>query len=320
MAHYLYVSDDPETFTDRGLLLSGDLQQGASYRILFDHVNGASTDNRRVVVEFTNPSSTSVVCGVSGVTSNADPNGLEAGHDVTCGYLQAMAAGALQTIAIPAHGSVVYKDTLLKPGECVCGLVDVHVLSGFRAAFRVFAVYEHESTAAGATLQQLPSGPLGRRGKYDIDLASRPISVSYSYGDMGDETPLGGLTVPNLMPIPTVPKSMNSRGEYGIVKTLDCTLVNPTAAGQSMFLYQRSGGNFATATYIFDSNVVQSHKFTHGPRIQVCRFDLSAGETRNVKIVTMTEINSETPLVLSFGPDDPAAIALGAAASPIHLA
>lgn len=79
----LYVSDDPERFTQHGRLFHAPLPtDGSTIRFLFDHVNNAGAPMRMMAGVYnggSSPASVSVLGGCAG----PDPNGMNVGHLAT---------------------------------------------------------------------------------------------------------------------------------------------------------------------------------------------------------------------------------------------
>jgi hypothetical protein len=95
------------------------------------------------------------------------------------------------------------------------------------------------------------------------------------------------------------------------------TVQNPLSTPQSIAIYENPRGGRATATYLIDGVLVQSHQVPPFSRYKVRQYTVPARGFVRVTIVTMPEAGSSLPLRLVFAPDD-GSVAPSGRGSPIY--
>ena len=301
MSQFLYVSDDPETFHSSGILLEGLIDGHAPYRVYLDHVNEAGR-RKKVVVQARNLSSSDVTLSYSGaVTTGGD--WVIVGHEATAGYLQANLTNDVQSVVIPAGSQHVLADADLDIGQNACGIYDLLLAPVHQLKMVVFTCdADTDPTAAEPRLSSLGSDGKQRKGLFDISALSVPRQIDYIVETIGAEFKFGDGHAPNLMPH----HSARLDGEYGVVKTFECALHNPTGADAVVALYQRTAGGLATATYYLDGAFELLGKTQSDTVHRLKRYTVPAGSALTATIVAMTDLNSMAPIALRFGPENAA--------------
>ncbi|HEY1653725.1 MAG TPA: hypothetical protein VGF86_01275, partial [Candidatus Tumulicola sp.] len=125
------------------------------------------------------------------------------------------------------------------------------------------------------------------------------------------ELPIGQIPLPNDL------QGQALAGDYGVLQSFVVTMQNPSSSPQSVAIYENPRGGRATATYLIDGVLVQSHQVPAYSRYKVRQYVVPARGFVRVTIVTMPEAGSSYPLKLIFAPDD-GSVAPGAPGSPIY--
>jgi hypothetical protein len=317
-AKHLYVSDDPETFKTHGKLFHAKLpDRGTVARILFDHVNGTSVPPgatgaaMRVIVAIVNTGRDAAGIAIRGNDVEPSANGMDVGHRATMEYLKAheIDPGAgLALFTVEGGDAHVLSDHVLQPGapgagghpgrtgDCTAGIFDFESqVAGAEFELRIIACDPSSDLSSFDDLPDLPTDGKQRRGIFDITGTAIPSAIAYG----GGPVTIG----PEHQFYPHVPGDAydgpGHTGEYGVLKRFRCDVSGPQTGRLAQSA--RGAGN-ATATYVIEGELLQSHQFAPNPFLEVTTFDVAAGRRRTVSVVTMAEINSTLPVQLSMGP------------------
>jgi hypothetical protein len=125
------------------------------------------------------------------------------------------------------------------------------------------------------------------------------------------ELPVGQLPLPNDL------KGQALAGDYGVLQSFVVNVENPMGSPEAIAIYENPRGGRATATYVIDGVLVQSHQVPAFSRYKVRQYVVPAHGFVRVNIVTMPEAGSSLPMRLIFAPDD-GSVAPGAPGSPIY--
>jgi hypothetical protein len=283
-ATLLYVSDDPEPFTQHGRLFHAQLpSDGRVARILFDHVNAMATP-MRLVAAIVNTGGAPASIDVSGGSGGPDTNGMEAGHAATQRFFQARysANGGVSTHTVPPGGAYQIANAVLKPNECCTGLYDVDPHGSDGLEVRVIACDpSHPDISAYDVLPEAPMTVHERRGVYVIPGAAEQV---LDYDGATVTFPIGNLTYPRDQQLDPVPHAGPLKGEYGVLKRIVCNVRN--GGGAAMYQTPRAGA--ATGTYYLDSKVLASHAVPNATRSKIAVFDTERARSSSSRWRTST--------------------------------
>lgn len=306
----LMVSDYPERLEENGSLFAADLRSEQPSRFLYFHYNPPGQPARRIVLRVDNrspePASVQLISGRGGPTSNE----MEAGHVATRAFLIDVVQNQGRLIAIPGNTSLNIATQEMPPGTIVCNLLQLRVLSGSAGVhITLFAQpTDADPAAAPDAGELLEATHKHARGIYPIPefYYATQWNVNADYL----EVPIGQIPLPNDL------QGQALSGDYGVLQSFVVTVHNPLSTPQSIAIYENPRGGRATATYLIDGTLVQSHQVTAFSRYKVRQYVVPARGFVRVTIVTMPEAGSSYPLRLIFAPDD-GSVAPGAPGSPI---
>ncbi len=306
--NFLYVSDDPERFTQHGRLFHAALpSDGSTIRLLFDHVNGGGTP-MRVVAGVYNRSPLASHLTAMGACAGPDANGMNVGHLATLRFLQAhevIGGSATFSQQVQPAGSTTLADYVLQPGQCLAGIFDLSSTAGSACEVRVIACDPmHDQLNVFSLLPEAIRDGKDRRGIFDVTGMSTDVDLSYA-----------GVLITALIGSQACPRATTDSyggapyaGGYGILRKF------AISAQSDAFVFQSARGGSATASYIINGALWASHQIPAGPRFKVRA--IQAGEA--LSFVTMAEINSSYPLALSLDQDDPTIADVGSPESPMY--
>ncbi len=306
----LMVSDYPERLEENGSLFTADLRSEQPSRFLYFHYNPPGQPDRRVVLRADNHSSQPAIVQFISGRGGPTPNEMEAGHVATKLFLINVVQNQGRLITIPANTSLNIAEQDLPAGNVAANLLQLRLLSGGGVHLTLFA---QPATAS-------PDEPLGTgdllEGAHKHARGIYPIPEFYYatqwYVD-GEylELPIGQIPLPNDL------QGQALAGDYGVLQSFVVTMQNASSRPQSVAIYENPRGGRATATYLIDGVLVQSHQVPPYSRYKVRQYVVPARGFVRVTIVTMPEAGSSYPLKLIFAPDD-GSVAPGAPGSPIY--
>jgi hypothetical protein len=306
----LMVSDYPERLTENGMLFTADLRSEQPSRFLYFHYNPPGQPSRRIVLRAQNLSrEPSIVQFISG-RGGPSPNEMEVGHTATKRFLVNVVQnqGRLLTLAGNSTTEIVVQD--LPPGNIVCNLLQLRVLSGGNVHLTLFAQNADESPEAEiASAELLEATHQHARGIYPI--AEFHFASEWNVNGEYLELPVGELPLPNNL------RGQALRGDYGVLQSFVVNVANPQASPQAVALYENPRGGRSTGTYLIDGVLVQSHQVPAYSRYKVRQYVVPAHGFVRITIVTMPEAGSSLPLRLIFAPDD-GSVSPSAPGSPIY--
>lgn len=330
----LLYSDDPEYVSQDGLLFRGTAPLDASTpaRVYLYHVLQDPGQRLALIVE--SGAAGSRVQWLGGAAAG-DAKPVYVGHRATVEYLRARQARATTTadvvpgtpLVIPVVPSAVLAanpasaDGALPGRPLVQAIYDLRVLSGDPVRVSVVAVHPGVDPLAAAT-QPLPSDGYQRRGEFSL-AGVAPVRLRFTVGDPCDADHACAPFSAGLASFPELHGGRPLGGEYGVLRPVELTMANPTAAPRDVFLYEQAGTAGVTTTLAFDGDEAP----TEVPCLAdldghylVKRFWLGPGERRVVTGAFLTDGGSHFPLELGLTAVPPALPADQCAASTASLA
>jgi len=182
----------------------------------------------------------------------------------------------------------------MKPLDGVAGAIDVNILSGGALDLTVLAIAPSalDSDIPGLLAQpKLPGDGHHRTGVFNLSSYAND-TLSYRVG--GDDVSLDyGLHTP-----PTVdPPDGRDFGEYGVWRTLNFTVTNPTAQPAMLYLYEQPMGGPVRSSFIVNGAVppVEIQCARASERYQIAPVTAPPGAT-TIQLQTMTDGGSFYPL------------------------
>lgn len=306
----LMVSDYPERLTENGTLFTADLRHEQPSRFLYFHYNPPGQPNRRIVLRAENasrdPAIVQFISGRGGPSSNE----MEVGHTATKRFLVNVVQNQGRLLTLPASSTTQIVTQDLPAGNVVCNLLQLRVLSGANVHLTLFAQNADDdpgSAVAGSGL--LEGSHLHARGIYPI--AEFHFATQWKVNGEYLELPVGQIPLPNHL------QGQALAGDYGVLQSFVVDVQNPMGSPQAIAIYENPRGGRATATYLIDGVLVQSHQVPPYSRYKVRQYVVPAHGFVRVTIVTMPEAGSSLPVRLVFAPDD-GSVSPGAPGSPIY--
>lgn len=306
----LMVSDYPERLTENGTLFTADLRHEQPSRFLYFHYNPPGQPNRRIVLRAENasrdPAIVQFISGRGGPSSNE----MEVGHTATKRFLVNVVQNQGRLLTLPGSSTTQIVTQDLPAGNVVCNLLQLRVLSGGNVHLTLFAQNADENASSAVAGSGLLEGSHPHaRGIYPI--AEFHFATQWKVNGEYLELPVGQIPLPNHL------QGQALAGDYGVLQSFVVDVQNPMGSPQAIAIYENPRGGRATATYLIDGVLVQSHQVPPYSRYKVRQYVVPAHGFVRVTIVTMPEAGSSLPVRLVFAPDD-GSVAPGAPGSPIY--
>jgi hypothetical protein len=235
---------------------------------------------------------------------------MDVGHTATRTFLVSSILNDGRLIEIPGNSSVNVVEQDLPAGNIVANLMQLRILSGSGVHLTLFAqnITDDPSAALGSG-DLLEGTHKHARGIYAIP--EFHYATQWHVTDDYLELPIGQIPLPNEL------QGEALSGDYGVLQSFVVTVQNPLSSPQAIAIYENPRGGRATATYLIDGTLVQSHQTPAYSRYKVRQYVVPARGFVRVTIVTMPEAGSSYPLKLIFAPDD-GSVSPGAPGSPIY--
>jgi len=308
----LMVSDYPEQLHENGVLFTATLDRTAPQRFLYYHYNPGDQPARRILLRAQNGSAQPAMLQFITGEAGPGPNEMEVGHSSTVRFLVREAQNEGNVVVVPPNGTVTLVDQLLPPQTCVSNLVQLRELDGDPVALTLVAQNASDSIdKAVDSAALLESQVKHARGVYRVPEFYFDYVYTIDANGNDLEMPIGGLPLPNLR------EGEALAGDYGVMQSINLTIVNPTAGQVPIALYENPRGGRATGTYLIDRTLVQSHAVPAFSRWKLREYKVPAHSTFRVTIVTMPEGGSSYPVRLIVAPDDGSA-SPGSPTSPVY--
>jgi hypothetical protein len=308
----LFYSDDPERLgpLDDGVLFRGTIDATRPARAYAYHVSDVP---RQLYLAL---SATAGIAHVQVLGAQAGPSDAFSyvGHLATVRYLieRAPQESVVLTVAPGAPAIVPLGAGPILAGQLVAAIDDLRVVDGGPVNVMIVAAGTGVDPATLLAQPEHPSDGHFRRGEFSLANVA-PFALSYTAGAT-EPAPVtfgfrydgnGRAAFPNLRAdiVAAAGQRAPLAGDYGVLRTVALTLANPTAAPQSVYLYEQPGANGGvTTTMWFDGDTAPTEvRCVSDPaqRYLVKTFALAAGQTLNVSGAYMTDGTSFLPI--SFG-------------------
>jgi hypothetical protein len=307
----LLYSDDPEYIRASGVLFRQTSAIDAAHpaRAYIYHAATATGTRVSLVLQTTGTSSQ---VEIRGETAGPSTDYACVGHKATVRYLRDRATQQSVIASVTANAPFVLplQDRDMAPQELVNAIEDLRLLSGDPVRASVVATSGSEDPLAYLDQPELPSDGHGRKGEFAVATV-RPLQLRYVAGETEDPSFSIGLGAtegvpdfPNLLP-----GGKPLAGDFGVLRPVALTLVNPTPSPQTVYLGEIAPNGPVTTTMWFTGDPTPTEVAAARDRqttYLVKQFSVDPGQTRTIDGVYMTDGGSWFPMEFSLGPTPPA--------------
>ncbi len=293
----LLVSDFPERLHEDGLLYTTQLQPRDPTRILFYHANPHGQPPRWIVLQLTNHSNSPATVMVIDGHGGANPNEMLVGHLATKRFLVHQLQNEGVLVEVPAQSTVAVVSRSLPPDTVISDLLQLNEIEGDPLALALIA---EQTPAAQPNLDTMGAWLTDRvrhaRGRYPIPELF--YEATYDTQEPELSIPIGQLPLPNLR------QGIALDGDYGVLFSVNATLLNTSNSPAEIALYATPRGGRAAGTFLIDHTLIQAHALPAFSHYKLKQYTVPAHGFLNTSVVTMPEGGSSYPLDLIFAPDD----------------
>jgi hypothetical protein len=299
----LFYDDDPEHIATEGVLYRGHIEPGGPVRLYYYHDNNAQP--RDLAVVFSAPSGSSTV---QLIDASAGPSidVMTVGHNVTRDFLTRKPnnQGIIQTI-VPGSPYIA-EIVAMKPLDGAAGNIDVSILSGSALDVAVLSIAPNtpDSAIPGLLAQaKLPGDGHHRTGVFNVSGYAQD-TLAYRVG--GDDVSLDyGLHSP-----PTLePPDGRDFGEYGVWRTLNFAVTNPTDQPATLYLYEQPMGGPVRSSFLINGTppLADIQCARASERYQIAPITAPPG-AMTIQLQTMTDGGSFYPLEVGLTATPPSPV------------
>jgi len=328
----LFYSDDPESLgpLDDGVLFRDAIDATRVARVYAYHVSVAGI-RRQIYLAFAPSAGAAGVTHVQVLGAAAGPSDAfpYVGHVSTLRYLleHATQESYVATIAPGAPSILALGAGPMLPAQLTAAIYDVRVLDGPAVDVSVVAASNGADPTQLLTQPEHPSDGHFRRGEFSLANVA-PIALSFAAGGPEPQPfAVGARYAANGEPyFPNLRADVVAQGgqraplagDYGVLRTVQLQLANPTAVPQNVYLYETPGANGGvTTTMWFTGDAAPTEvKCVSDPsqRYLVKGWGLAPGQSLTVTGQYMTDGTSFYPLLFGLTttpPHDPPINACG---------
>lgn len=290
----LFYDDDPEHVATTGLVYRGRVTADRPVNLYYYHEN--STDPHRLVVVIT--SATAAPASVQLVDSSAGPNidVMSVGHAVTRDYLMMQPRNEGIVVDVPPGSPYVMRDFSMRRLDGVAGNVGIRIIGSGAVDVAVLSVNPSDGPAEMMAMMngpRLPGDGHNRTGVFDLSrFPEAANTLAYTAGADDASVTYGAHTPPSAAPNQTG----HDYGEYGVLRSIDFALTNPSAQPATVYLFERPMGGAVRSSFLVDGSLVQLGCARVSERYQIVPLALNPNSTRRVNVLTMTDGGSNYPL------------------------
>jgi len=300
----LFYDDDPERVTGTGVIYRGSVSLGSAARLYYYHDGGPDPSQLAVVLSANSQDPTSVQV----IDSSAGPNldVMSVGHAVSKNFLQMDPHNEGVVLDLVEGSPYVLRSVALSTKAGAAGAIGLQVLSGGPVTVTVVAAPPATDPLAMLAAPDLPDDGHHRTGAFLITNFGTE-SLQYVAGGPDVKTVYADRDTSPPNAVPGAPG--HDYGDYGVVHTFLISLVNPTDAAVTAYLYERPIGGIVRSSFIVDGNLNEVGCVRLPVPYQVSAFVLAPGGKYQATVTTMTDGGSNYPLEIGITatPPQPAA-------------
>ncbi len=292
----LLVSNRPEVVEADGILFSEIVDARHPIRLLYHHMNGTLDHARILTVVLSNRSVRPVEMLLISGLAGPSPDPLFVGWAATARFLQNLVADRGYVLEIPPRSSYEFTAQTMLPQQLVSGILQLQLLQGEELEVRVQMrlPWLLEGTVAIPVNQIAYPHPKGIFQSPTVTVvrsvdARRPATLV----DLGAAAALADVRTGE----PLV-------GDYGVVYRLTITAANTSGADVQADLIATAAGGPARGVFLVDGRQVEMALYRPLEERVLATIAIPAGQTTQVRVVTMPAAGSYYPVRLTLRPKE----------------
>lgn len=290
-AAQLYYSNDPEQVRQYGTLFAAPLNPSAPVRLLYHHQN-MMPNSFTFSVALVNYGSTPVKLQVVEGIANPLVDTVQVGHRAAAWFLRSLFTDSGYVIDINPNEAIPLLAQSLQPRCTASGIYQFRLLSGGPVWIFVRA------QESGWDLPAQPPPP-----STEIYASpTRRIDEQYQVGGRWAFIPIGKHAIKSAAGDGAL------EGNYGVLYDIRVRVTNPTNSPTVVDVLFEPSAGIARGVFWIDGQPVETQHMLPPKEYPLARFQIAAGATRDVRILTMPLAGSNYPARLIVREDRVAAL------------
>ena len=291
---FLWVSNRPETVKENGILFKRTITKDMSTRLLYSHKNGTEA-KRKLIISLKNPTRKKTSLLLRKVSAGPDKFELYAGHKAAMRYMAMYASGSGMVLELPPGGTAEIEDSDIQSQFLLSGFCDFQILEGDSAEIKVLNYTESSNPDSLQEIEE-PFDPFKIHPHGVFPNPEITINKTYNLSSLDSEFIDVGRW-PWLIDSETAEPNT---GNYGAIYKLKVTLVNDTKHRGDVRLTFIPLNGVSQGSILLDGKLIETSVVRKDESYNVKVFSLSAGEKREIELITMPEASSSYPVKFLF--------------------
>ena len=283
------LSDHPEEVDRQGLLLSGGLTSQRPLRLQYYHLGSLAGSDPQVVLQIENPGNEPARFHLIQAAGKPSLDYFSTGHGNNVAWFKNQIRGEGEFIDLaPGQGKIVFRQ-LMPREHVVSGTLGLTQVLGPPLQFGLVALPDAQTRLSLNNL--LKEGDTHSRGFYPV--ATQRLRRRHLLGtNQETRIAVGALRQETFSGVREL------RGDYGIVYDIELELENRSSQPETASLLLNPRGGAATATFLWDSEVVQVEQTAAMAERALRAIEVPPNSSRIIRLLTIPEGASSYPIRL----------------------
>lgn len=287
----LFYSNDPERLLKYQTLFAGRVEPNVPTRLLYHHQNMIGK-RVHLIVEVINPNAYPASLRVIKGISSPHIDTVMVGHVAGLAFLRDYQHNVSIIEPIPPESRLVLVSDMLNHQQTASGILQVRAMDGGPVYLRVTAAEPHVDNVVVGTIAPAPSMMALQLSDHIYPSPSKMLEAAYRVGERWAFIPIGRHALDDTA------AQKKLYGNYGVTYDVNLQIENPTSAKKKVSVLFEASAGLASGVFLIDGKFVMA-KYAKPPNeVPLASYDLSPGESRTVRIVTVPLAGSNYPATL----------------------
>ncbi len=306
----LWYSNDPESVQGPGNLFSGELARGTSARLLYHHVNVA-TSPLYFRIQAINDSDSAAKLMVIPGDSRPDRNPVRAGLTAADQYVRNWIIGSGEIVIIPPRTTMPISLRKLNPTETLSGLCTLRLVEGpdtIQVRSDAWPPFPIDDRWKAAMQSSTPWREVGTHPINEYDRAPFETSahiypnpfkdeqVNYSVGGRYGFVRIGG------RPITRQDQQAALDGNFGVIYNIKAVVQNPTQEPTDVEVVFEASAGYSGGLFVLNGRMVETPLLAPKAESRLTKFHLTPGSSTTLDIMTLPLSGGSYPATLTIRP------------------
>lgn len=314
----LWYCNEPENLKRPGLLFVAPLRPETPSRMLYHHIN-MMPNPLIVMVEAINDSDQVASLMVIPGDSKPDKNPVLAGVQAADQFMRGWAFNSGEVIQIPPKSRLPIATRRISFGQTMSGLCYLRLLTDgpdqITIRTEAKSPFQMDPKWVAATQSGTPWRLVGTQAmtRLDRDPVLPSIHIYPNpYKEENGTYQVGGKYAffrIGERPIARADKLDKLSGNFGVTYTIKALVENLTTLASDVEVVFEASAGYSGAVFYVNGNYIKTPLMQPKSEVQIARFTMEPGATKNLSIITVPLSGSSYPATLTIRPFDPAALA-----------